>query len=237
IEAARPLVTADIEDENLDVALGLGVLLMRPKDAPRDGSSERQILLRAGRAERHSATKQFAEAKEAYSALVREAADFPNVHYAYGRFLLVIEEREQAIAEFLKEIERDPTHVRARMRIATARYRVDSAAGVPFAQEVVKLRPDYPFGHYLLGLLYFDTGDIQRAIPALEAAAHMVPDEPQFQFTLGNAYARAGRKEDAARARAAFLRLQGDDTAASPPRLDLDEAEPTPRAGKSRRPR
>ncbi|MPZ16351.1 MAG: tetratricopeptide repeat protein [Luteitalea sp.] len=237
IEAARPLVAADVEDDNLDVALGLAVLLIRPNDAPPEGSPRRQILLRAGRAERHSLSKQFAEAREHYSALVQEAPSFPNVHYAYGRFLLATEDRERAVAEFREEIKRDPSHVRARMQIAAARYRVDSAAGIPFAQEVVKLQPDYPFGHYLLGLLYFDTGDITRAIPALEAAARMVPDEPQFQFTLGNAYARVGRKEDAARARAAFQRLRGNDTATSSPRLDLDEAEPTPRAGKSRRPR
>ena len=43
----------------------------------------------------------------------------------------------------------------------------------------------------------------------------MVPDEAQFQFALGNAYARAGRKKEAARARAAFIRLQeGEPTVA-----------------------
>ena len=99
---------------------------------------------------------------------MQEAPAFPNVHYAYGRFLLATEDLESGIQEFLKEIETHPEHVRARMQVAAARYRVDSAAGLPFAREVVKLAPDYPFGHYLLGLLYFDTGDIARAIPELE---------------------------------------------------------------------
>jgi predicted Zn-dependent protease len=112
------------------------------------------------------------------------------------------------------------------MQIAAARYRVDSAAAIPFAAEVVKLEPRYPFGHYLLGLLYFDVGDLGRAIPELETAARMVPEEAQFQFTLGNAYARAGRKEAAARARAAFVRLQGKDDSHSRPRFDLDGVAP-----------
>jgi len=129
---------------------------------------------------------------------------------------------ERGVVQFLEEIKNSPEHVRARMQIAAARYRVDSAAAIPFAAEVVKLQPRYPFGHYLLGLLYFDVGDVGRAIPALEAAARMVPEEAQFQFTLGNAYARAGRKEAAARARAAFVRLQGKEDQHSRPNLDLD---------------
>jgi predicted Zn-dependent protease len=89
----------------------------------------------------------------------------------------------------------------------------------------VTLQPAYPFGHYLLGLLYLDTNEAQRAIPELETAARMVPTEPQFQFSLGSAYARAGRQKDAARARAAFTRLGGADAsseAARQPRFDLD---------------
>jgi predicted Zn-dependent protease len=115
------------------------------------------------------------------------------------------------------------------MLIAAARYRIDSAAGIPLVRDVVMLRPNYPFGHYLLGLLYLDAGDIAQAIPELETAARMVPAEPQFQFSLGNAYARAGRSADAARARAAFARLRKEDGAAAGEpdvlkRLDLDDA-------------
>jgi predicted Zn-dependent protease len=160
---------------------------------------------------------------------VQDARAFPNVHYAYGRFLLVTEDLENAVLQFLTEIEKNPGHVRARMQIAAARYRIDSAAGIPFAKQVVELAPDYPFGHYLLGLLYFDTGDVTRAIPELEAAARMVPHESQFHFALGNAYARVGRKEDAARARAAFVRLRGKDDSTSTPRVDLDAATGPPK--------
>ena len=62
--------------------------------------------------------------------------------------------------------------------------------------------------NYLLGLLSLETGDLALAIAELETAARMLPDNAQFQFALGNAYARAGRAEDAARARAAFMRLK-----------------------------
>jgi tetratricopeptide (TPR) repeat protein len=128
------------------------------------------------------------------------------------------------------------------VQVAATRYRLDSPAGLPFARDVVKLAPDYPFGHYLLGLLYFDTGDLAHAIPELEIAARMLPDEPQFHFALGNAYARAGRAEDAARARAAFTRLNKNNTSdtrgdALRP-LDLDStSRPASRSGSRPAPR
>jgi tetratricopeptide (TPR) repeat protein len=226
LEILQPLVAAGVDDENVDVAVGMGVLLMSPKSAQLDDPATRQIVLRAGRAERHLLAKEFDAAKTGYRTLVHEVPAFPNIHYAYGRFLLATEDLEHGVAEFLEEIKNNPTHVRARMLIAAARYRVDSPAALPFALEVVKLQPQYPFGHYLLGLLYFDTGDIVRATRELETAARMVPREAQFQFALGNAYARAGRKEDAARARAAFQRLRNAESAPGQTlrRRDLDDA-------------
>jgi tetratricopeptide (TPR) repeat protein len=235
LETWQPLVRSGVDDENLELAIGMGVLLIRPKEAPPEGSPARAIVMRAGRAERRHMAREFAAAKQEYVALVREAPTFLNVHYAYGRFLLATEDLESGIQEFVKEIEAHPDHVRARVQVAAARYRLDSAAGLPFGRDVVKLAPEYPFGHYLLGLLYFDTGDIAQALPELETAARMLPGEAQFHFALGNAYARAGRTEEAARARAAFTRLNQLEKNGSPDadggalrRLDLDSATPPP---------
>jgi tetratricopeptide (TPR) repeat protein len=69
---------------------------------------------------------------------------------------------------------------------------VYSIAGIPFAEEAVKLQPKYPFGHYLLELLYFDTGETVRAIPELETALRLAPQEPQFYFELGMPTRRPG---------------------------------------------
>jgi tetratricopeptide (TPR) repeat protein len=225
LDALKVLVEDGVTGDELDSALGLGVLLVGPKDVPAAGTIEQQIVLRAGRAEHQRLLQQWDPAKAAYGELVREYPEFPNIHYAFGRFLLALDDRDAAIEQFKQEIAKHPRQVRARMQIAAAKYRVDSAAAIPFAREVVKLQPAYPFGHYLLGLLYLDTNDVVRAVPELETAARMVPTEPQFQYSLGSAYARAGREKDAARARAAFTRLGGSDAAseaARQPRFDLD---------------
>jgi predicted Zn-dependent protease len=227
IDALKVLVDDGVDSRELEVALGLRALLIRPKNAPADSAPEQQIVLRVGQAERNSLAKQWDQARNGYNDLVKEFPGFPNLHYAFGSFLLATGDSDAAIEQFREEIKYSPRHVRARMQIAAAYYRVDSPAGIPFAQEVVKLEPEYPFGHYLLGLLYLDTRDLGRAIQELETAARMVPTEPQFQYSLGSAYARAGRPKDAAAARAAFARLggthpPGSSEGSEPPRLDLD---------------
>jgi tetratricopeptide (TPR) repeat protein len=233
IEAAKPLVEQGVANDELDTRLGLSVLLIRPKEAPGAGTANSAIVVRAGRAERNRLGQQWDAAKADYAALAQEFPTFPNIHYAFGRFLLALENPDAAIEEFKREIANQPRHVRARMQIAAAYYRVESLSGISYAREVVTLEPAYPFGHYLLGLLYLDARDVPRAIQELETAARMVPTEPQFQFSLGSAYARAGRPKDAARARAAFARLGGTHPPGSgegnePPRLDLDQGSSTP---------
>jgi len=243
LEALKVLVTQGVNSEDLDAALGMAVLLMQPRVAPSEQPADRQVVLRAGRAEHLSLLKKTEEAKNQYAELVQAFPDFPNVHYAFGRFFLTVQDPESAVPQFQEEIKRDPKHIRARMQIAATHYRVDSAAGIPFAGEVVKLEPSYPFGHYLLGLLYLDTGDVQHAVPALETAVRMAPREAQFQFALGNAYAKAGRREDAARARAAFRNLGGVKDSANKsttygdqsPSLD-HAAGPTPQSSETKHP-
>jgi Flp pilus assembly protein TadD len=56
-------------------------------------------------------------------------------------------------------------------------------------------------------MLRLDTGDATTAISELEIAQKAYPREAGVYFSLGKAYARVGRKEDASRARAEFARL------------------------------
>jgi predicted Zn-dependent protease len=80
-------------------------------------------------------------------------------------------------------------------------------AGLPLAREAVRLAPRMPVSHYVLGRLLYDAGQNAEAITELETAQRMWPEEPKIYFALARAYTRAGRKEDAARARDTFTRL------------------------------
>jgi len=197
-----------VENEDLTTALGLSVLRISFSDLLAGDSARRQLARRAGWAEHLAAQKKFDEALSEYDRL---ATDFPktqNVQYAYGRFLLVSNQDEKAIAAFKREIENTPNHPWARLWIAETKLRLkDAAGGLPYAEEAMKLYPKVPLGRLLLGLLLLDTGQTARAITELETARASLQSDPKIYFALGRAYARAGRKEDADRARATFTRL------------------------------
>jgi len=207
-QALDSLAEENVQDDNLLLALGESVLRMKPDGAPPEGSTAREIVMREGKAEYLAASKNVDGARAEYSNIAAEFPESPNVHYALGRFLLQLHEIDPAVVEFQREIQNNPEHVLARLEIAAARYRLDSAGGVKYAEEAVKLDPQRPFGHYLLGLLYLDTGNFAQAVFELQTAKRARPNMPEVYFALGKAYAKLGRKEEAAKARAEFRRLQ-----------------------------
>jgi len=189
------------------IALGLAVLLVRPQDAPPEGTPGANVITQAGEAEAFLAARDFERAKKKYRDLTSEFPDYPNLRFAFGRLLLETNETDAAIEEFQLELKHDPQNVNSMLEIASVRYQVDSQDGLKYAEEAVKLAPAIPFGHYLLGVLRLDTGDAAGAVPELEVAQKAFPKESRVYFSLGNAYARVGRKEEAVRVRAEFARL------------------------------
>jgi predicted Zn-dependent protease len=120
---------------------------------------------------------------------------------------LAVDETEEALAQFQRELKGNPADQKSLLEIAAVLYQTDSAEGVKYAKHAVQLDPQRPFGHYLLGLLYADVKNVSGAIYELEIAKRSYTNLPEVYFALGNAYARAGRKAAAARARATFRRL------------------------------
>lgn len=191
----------------VDDTLGMTLLRMTAKTTPAAGTPDRKVVDGIGEAGCLGGHKNYDEAKTIVAALTAEYPKFPNIHYASGLLLLDTGDTKAAITQFQEEIQNDPQNILARLKIAAADYKMDSPAGIPYAEEAVRINPRVPLGHYVLGLLLLDTGDFQRAIPELETASASYPNEAKLYFALGSAYAQAGRKQDAAAARAKFERL------------------------------
>ena len=201
------LVRDGIRSDEVVAGMGMAALGVPPSNLPDENTPGRDVVDRAGRAESVAAKKDFAEAKQIYSLLANEYPAYPNLHFAFGRLHLDAHELDEAVAEFQKELQNDPRHLGALLEIAAVRYRVDSADGIKYAEQAVKVSPQLPFAHYLLGLLYLDTDRVAEAVPELEIARRAFANRGQVYFALGNAYAKLGRKADAARMRAEFVRL------------------------------
>lgn len=197
-----------VETEDLITALGLSVLHIRFSDLLAGDSAFRQQVRRAGWAEHLAVQKRFAESLSEYERLTTDFPRAQNVQYAFGRFLIISNQDEKGIAAFKREIENTPNHLLARLWIAETKFRMkDFAGGLPYAEEVVKLSPQWPLGHIVLGAVLLGAGQTARAITELETAQKSLPNEPKIYFQLARAYATAGRKADANRARATFTRL------------------------------
>ncbi len=194
-------------NDKVAMVLGMTMLRLSAAEPPQPGSTDADVVLRVGRAECLAGQKKYDESRPALEQAVREHPNYPNIHYAFGLFLLELRDVTGAVDQFKQETVNQPNDVVARLRIAAAEYKQDSAAGIPYAEEAVKLAPQQPYGHYLLGLLRLDVDDYLKAIPELEIAEKGLPREPKIYFALGTAYSRAGRKKESAEARATFARL------------------------------
>ncbi len=187
-------------------AMGLATLRMAllPSEAPPE---RREMVLMAGRASYMMATRNTAAADKAFEALVTRYAEIANVHYAYGVFLLQ-EQGDKAIDEFKRELEIQPGHAWSLMQIAYEYLkRGDAAAALPFAQQAVTAAPNAFPARKALGQALLETGDVAGAIRELEIGIKLAPESPGLHFTIARAYQRAGRLEDATRARNEFTRL------------------------------
>jgi tetratricopeptide (TPR) repeat protein len=187
-------------------ALGIATLRMPmlPVELPPD---RREMVLMAGRASYMMATRNTASAETAFKALAARYPETPNVHYAYGVFLLQ-EQPDKAIEEFKRELELQPGHPSSLTQIAYEYLkRGDPQTALSWAQQAVAAAPEDFTTHKALGQALLETGNVDGAITQLQIGIKLAPDSPGLHFTLARAYQRAGRLEDAERARAEFTRL------------------------------
>ncbi len=202
-ELLDALAREGVDSEELTYALGRAVLRIRPP------SGDPEVIRAAGKAEalatQHS---KGAEAREKYQQLAASYPRLPGVQFAYGKFLLENHSDDEAVAAFQLELRNAPNHLLATLGIAGIKAQTDPTAALPYAEAAVKLSPQLPEAHYLLGLVLLNLGNnSDRAIAELETAQRGEPAVAKVYFALGRAYARAHRAADAARARAEFARL------------------------------
>jgi tetratricopeptide (TPR) repeat protein len=175
-ETLHQLAKEKVRTKELDLALGQAALLISSRESREENDDVGHLIESAGQAEALSATKQFDQAKQIYTALTARYPNYPNLHFAYGRMLLEAGTTEEAIEEFKRELARDPKNVNSMLEIASVRYQVDSQDGLKYAEEAVKVAPQMPFGHYLPGVLRLDTGNAAGAVPELEIAQKAFPN-------------------------------------------------------------
>src|SRR5678815_5997488 len=80
----------------------------------------------------------------------------------------------------------------------------------PLAEKAVQLAPKLYAARNVLGRVLLELGQVEKSIRELEEGVKLAPASPEMHFALARAYTRAGRKEDAARERETFKKLQDE---------------------------
>ena len=187
-------------------AMGIATLhmAMLPNEVPPE---RREMVLMAGRGSYMMATRMTAAAAQAFEALVARYPETPNVHYAYGVYLL-IEQPEKAIEEFKRELQIQPNHLESLMQIAYEYLKESNGdAAMPWAKQAVEAAPNSFAAHKALGDALLASNDVDGAIKELETSLRLAPDSPSAHLSLAKAYQRAGRSEEATKEREEFARL------------------------------
>lgn len=199
----------DKQNESTDVIAALGLAMLRLPHLPGEiPAGKREIVFKAGRAAFLAITNRVNEARQEYQELVAAFPDSPGVHYAHGIFLMR-DNPDAGLEAFKRELQLSPKHVAARLQIAFEYIkRSEHAGGLPYAEEAARLAPELFATHNALGRILLETGETERAIKELELGVKQASDSPEMYFALARAYARAGRPQDAAKARAEFAWLE-----------------------------
>ena len=166
------------------------------------------------------------EAQARFRELLDRFPQAPNAHYCYGLFLMG-QDPEAALAQFREEMKVQPGSVYPRLETAFELIkRGDFAAARPYAEDAVKLAPGLFAAHNALGRVLVELDDLPRGIAELEEAARLAPDSPEMFFALARAYQKAGRKDEAAKARVTFMRLEEIRRARKTPGLAGEDGPP-----------
>jgi tetratricopeptide (TPR) repeat protein len=210
-EILREFMRAGHYSPKVVEAFGLALLRMPflPKEVPVD---KREQILIAGQAGYNMAARQLDQARTAFDMLLERYSKEPNVHYAFGVYLLT-QDAEAALKEFKRELEISPNHFPSMVQMAFEYLKRDQHNdALPLAERAVQIAPKMFPARNVLGRVLLELGQVDRAIKELEVGARLAPSSPEMHFALSRAYARAGRKEDANRERELFKKLQDEQT-------------------------
>lgn len=145
------------------------------------------------------------EAAEEYRRILKQNPHLPGIHYRLGRILVSKpsfgpEVAAEAKREFEQELEIDPSNAGAEYVLGElARQGEQWDDAIKHFSRAAKL--DSGFGDAFLGLgsSLISVKKFAEAVPPLETAVKLEPQNPTGHYQLGVAYSRTGRKQDADR--------------------------------------
>ena len=201
------------EDSNPELMLALGLAGLRTPLLPRELKADQQeVYVSAGKATFDFMRKNTDAAHAEFVRLFERVPPVLNAHYLYG-YLLYATDPDQAVVEFKKELEVNPSNAVAEVMLAwIPLMQNDGAEAMPHARKAVAEDPSLSSAQLVLGRALSETGDTKDGIEYLEKTVQLQPDNLEVHLALAKAYSKSGRKEDARRERLLCLEMTKNDT-------------------------
>jgi tetratricopeptide (TPR) repeat protein len=140
--------------------------------------------------------------------LSRDAEDYQALVYA-GQAQLLLEDNNQAIELFLKATQISPNRAEAWLALASAQKRIyPSQVVIETLKNASQSVPDSAHLHFALGDLYMQDNTPTLALPELQSAVDISPDDPAILVSYGKALNGLGHAADA---RNAFAKAYDQD--------------------------
>ena len=155
-------------------------------------------------AEAFEAHAQWEKAEAQYRKILQQYPDLPNIHYRIARIVLAKpgspSTLEQAQKELEAELKSNPNSATAEFLLGDlARQQQMWDSAIDHFSRATKVDVGFSEAYLGLGMVYNAAGQYSQAVGPLETYVKSQPDDAAGHQQLAMAYARAGRKEDAAR--------------------------------------
>jgi tetratricopeptide (TPR) repeat protein len=144
------------------------------------------------------------DAGAVYRKILAENPNVPGIHFRLGRVVLSKSESsantEEAKTEFEEELKINPSNAAAEFSLGEIARRAGQwSEAVPHFTNAGKLDPGFAEAFLALGMSLNSAERYGEAVGSLERYVKILPGDPAGHYQLSIAYARTGRKEDAAR--------------------------------------
>ncbi len=112
---------------------------------------------------------------------------------------------ERALLDAKEEVQRNPRNPQARIKLARVYIGIGKHEdAVKTLKSALNIDPDNIEALYLLGVAYYEAGELSNSLHYLKKAARVkdgfAPQYSLVYFQMGNVYFKAGKYEDAAKA-------------------------------------
>ena len=192
-----------------EIVVAAGIAgLRQPWLAAEVPEDSRDLVFKLGDAMAAAMELDYKEAIQKFDAVLEQYPQEANVHFRYGAFLN-IQDSDRGVEEIRKAVELAPDHVPALVGLTVIylkKEEIDRA--LEYGERATKASPGDFSTHIALGRVLLAKENPAGAAAELETAVKLAPASPEARFSLASAYARLGRKPDAARELAEFKRLE-----------------------------